>query len=442
MSTRPEIVLYSSLIDTDRLEYLAREGVDMDVIPTATMRPVVDWALKYFFDSGCKQAPSREALELEWGPILEAEEVCLEDPDEEYETAEWALEYLRSQYVYLQWQNWSKKAASDIASAFTSDRVGLFAQHANELGVILRKVTSQSNEAAGSNAIEDALRRYQERVELDGAPQGLLLGLQHLDEHTHGIHAGELAIMAAGPKTGKSWLLALAVLTEWSRGRRSILYTLENSVEMTVDRILCLHAHVSYRAFQRGECSQAELSQIEISRRVLQEYTGDCIAVMPQRGHRTIDAMVRDARMRGVDSLIIDQLTFVEATSTRNKARHEVLRDIMHDLKTEISTGNDKIPCLMAHQINREGVKAADKTGHLEMWMLAESSEVERTADWVFGVYRRPDDRIAEIARLQVLASRREDLNAWMMAYNPGFGIISTTRELVLSNGEPDGPAS
>jgi replicative DNA helicase len=273
--------------------------------------------------------------------------------------------------------------------------VGLFAQHANELGVILRKVTSQSNEAAGSNAIEDALRRYQERVELDGAPQGLLLGLQHLDEHTHGIHAGELAIMAAGPKTGKSWLLALAVLTEWSRGRRSILYTLENSVEMTVDRILCLHAHVSYRAFQRGECSQAELSQIEISRRVLQEYTGDCIAVMPQRGHRTIDAMVRDARMRGVDSLIIDQLTFVEATSTRNKARHEVLRDIMHDLKTEISTGN-----------------------------------------------RRPDDRIAEIARLQVLASRREDLNAWMMAYNPGFGIISTTRELVLSNGEPDGPAS
>lgn len=436
MTTRPEIVLYSSLTDVDRLEYLAREGLDPEVIPTPAMRPVVEWATKYYFESGCKQAPSREALDLEWGGVLEAEEIILDDPDEEIETAEWALGYLRSTYIHLQWQEWSKRAAGDMASAFTDDRVEIFSRHTAELGSILSRIRSQSSEATGQTAFADALRRYEERVALDGAPQGLMLGLDLLDRHTHGIHPGELAVLAAGPKTGKSWVLAKATLNEWRRGRRGILFTLENSVEMTIDRIVCLHARVEYRDWQRGQCSPEDLARVETSRAVLAELTGDMIVVMPPRGQRTVEAMLREAQMRGADSVAIDQLTFVEAATTKAKARHEVVRDIMHDLKTMISTGSYKIPCLLAHQINREGVKAADKTGFLEMYMLAESSEVERTADWVFGLYRSQDDRIAEIAKLQVLAARREDVTAWVLAYNPSLGLMQTTREITLRGEE------
>ena len=431
---RPELVVYSSLIDVERLEYLAREGIDSEIIPTAPMRPVVEWAIAYFFESGCKQAPSLEALTLEWGSVLESEEVVLDELEDETETVEWALGWLRSQHVHLQWQEWSKNAAAQMAQAYTDDRIDLLAQHTAELSVLLGQVRSQASEAKGSSAIEDALRRYQERVALDGAPHGLMLGLELVDLHTHGIHPGELAVMAAGPKTGKSWLLAKAVLTEWTRGRRGMLFTLENSVEMTVDRIVCLHALVDYRDWQRGQCSASQVERVETSRRFLAELTGDMVVTMPAKGHRTADAMVREARMRGADSISIDQLTFIEAVETRNKARHEVVRDIMHDLKTGISTGRDKLPCLLAHQINREGVKAAEKTGHLEMYMLAESSEVERTADWVFGLYRNSEDRIAEIAKVQVLASRREDTNAWLLAYAPATGLIQTMSEYAIAN--------
>lgn len=436
MTSRPEIILYSSLTDVDRLEYLAREGLAPEVIPTVPMRPVVEWAVSYYFESGCKQAPTREALELEWGETLEAEEIVLDDPDDEIETIQWSVGYLRSTYLHLQWQEWSKKAAAEMASSVTGDRVEIFSQHASELAKLLTTIRSHASEAIGHAAIEDALRRYHERAEADGAPQGMMLGLGMLDEHTHGIHPGELAIMAAGPKAGKSWVLAKTVLNEWMNGRRGLLYTLENSVEMTIDRIVCLHARVPYRSWQRGSCTADELARVQTSRDVLAEVLGDMIVIMPPRGQRSVDSMLREARMRGADSISIDQLTFVEAVSTKNKARHEVVRDIMHDLKTGISTGTDKIPCLMAHQINREGVKAADKTGYLEMYMLAESSEVERTADWVFGLYRSRDDRIAEIAKLQVLASRREDVTAWMLAYNPAHGLIQTTREITLGGDE------
>lgn len=433
MSTRPEVVLFSSLIDVERLEYLAREGIAPEVIPNAAMREVVSWAIDYFFESGCKQAPSLEALQLEWGEVLEAEEILLEDAQDEYETIEWALAWLRSNYVHVQWQQWIKQASADMASSYTSDRLDVFAAHAAELGALLTKVRSRKSEAHGMEGIADSIRRYYERMEAQTSAHGLMLGLAHLDQHTFGIHPGELAIMAAGPKTGKSWLLALAALTEWIRGRRTVLFTLENSVEMTTDRIVCLHACVSYRRYQRGELDASERARVESSRDVLTALTGGMSIVMPEPRQRTVEAMVREARMRSADSIIIDQLTFVEAVDTRHKPRNEVLRDIMHDLKAEISTGRDKLSCLMAHQINREGVKSADKTGHLEMWMMADSSEVERTADWAFGLYRRPDDVIAEIARLQVLASRREELNAWMLAYNPGQGLISTVRSLALT---------
>lgn len=432
MTSRPETVLYSSLLDVDRLEYLAREGIDSSIVPTAPMRPVVDWAINYYFESGCKQAPSEDALRLEWGSVLDEEEIVLEPPEDEYETAEWALKYLRSQSIYLGWQQWIKGATEEMANSFTDDRLEIFDKHAAELARMRATVSSRSAEAVGAASLTEALLRYEERRLRDGEPHGMMLGLEHLDAHTNGIHPGELAVMAAGPKTGKSWVLAKAVLNEWRRGRRAILFTLENSVEMTMDRIICLDARVNYRDWQRAQCSEEELRRVEMSRDVLAEANGELIVKMPPRSQRTVETMVREARMRGADSLAIDQLTFIEVVATRGKQRWENVRDIMHDLKTEISTGTDKLPCLLAHQINREGVKAADKTGYLEMYMLAESSEVERTADWVFGLYRSRNDTIAEIATLQVLAARREDVTAWMMRYDPASGLIETHREITL----------
>lgn len=440
MTTRPELVLYSSLTDIDRLEYIATEGIDPEVIPTAVMRPVVEWAIKYYFDSGCKQAPSREALTLEWGEILELAEIELDDPDDEIETAQWALEYLKSTFLNLRWQEWSKKAATEMASAYTGDRIEVFAQHASELGSLAMQVRSTADEASGLRGIESALRRYHERVARDGAPEGLMFGLTHLDEHTNGIHVGELAVLAAGPKTGKSWMLAYAALCEWLRGRRALLYTLENSVDMTWDRIVCMHARVAFRRWQRGQCEPEELLRVESSRAFMEQATaelgGDLIVRMPPKGQRTVESLVRESQMRGAESLLIDQLTFVEATSFKGKARWEIVRDIIHDLKLAISSGSYKVPCLLAHQINRDGVKAADKTGYLEMYMLAESSEVERTADWVFGLYRGQEDRMADAAKLQVLASRREDVLAWMLAYDPSVGLMSTIGETILRGDE------
>lgn len=428
----PEEILYSSLTDPERIDLLAKEGLDPAVIPTESMRPVVDWALTYYFQSGCKQAPSREALLLEWSDVIEESGMELVDPEDEIDTLQWALEHMKSTYLHIQWQEWFRKAAMDMASSSTADRLDVFSRHLIELGELSSRIRSRTSEGWDTDAFDDALRRYHERVMRGGQPQGMMLGLGMLDEHTHGIHDGELAVVAAPPKAGKSYLLDHAVLAERQRGRRVILFTLENSVDMTIDRMVCMIAHVDSRKWQRGKCDESEVRRVEEARDYLNGMPGEMIVLKPPEGQRTVEAMVREAQVRGADSLIIDQLTFVEAPYVKGRPRNETVAHTIRSLKNAISSGVYNIPCLLAHQVNREGQKAAEKTGYLEMYMLAESSEVERTADWVFGLYRGSEDREAGLAKLQVLASRREELNAWRLAYQPGSGVMETIGEITV----------
>ena len=59
------------------------------------------------------------------------------------------------------------------------------------------------------------------------------------------------------------------------------------------------------------------------------------------------------------------------------------------------------------------------------MWHLAESAEIERTADWVFGIYQSEDERQVGRAKFQTLASRRQDLSHFLLAWELGEGNIA-----------------
>jgi hypothetical protein len=84
---------------------------------------------------------------------------------------------------------------------------------------------------------------------------------------------------------------------------------------------------------------------------------------------------------------------------------------------------------LLAHQINREGIKAAEKDGELHMTHLAESAEVERTADWVFGLYQTESHRLAQTASLKILAARRVEPKEWTITWRPASGFVTVLGE-------------
>jgi hypothetical protein len=85
-------------------------------------------------------------------------------------------------------------------------------------------------------------------------------------------------------------------------------------------------------------------------------------------------------------------------------------------------------------QINREGIKNARKTGRHHMEDFAESSEVERSADFVFTAMHNASEGNEDGVLWQKLKGRRvEPLpNAWNMSWRLGVGDIRALNEVTL----------
>lgn len=235
--------------------------------------------------------------------------------------------------------------------------------------------------------------------------------------------------------THNSWLCALTALREWESGKSVVLYTLENSVDMTIDRMACLAQNVQYRNWQHGTCVPEEYERVRQWVESVKNRDVPLKVIQPEPGQRSVEMLVRQAQLLQADSLIIDQLTFLEPEDER-APRHIQIREMTHSLKSMISTGRNKMPCLLAHQINREGVKQADKVGYLEMYHLAEGSEVERTSDWVFGLHRTHKERDELKAKFQTLATRREVERHFMMRWSIDTGFVSVIGEHLLDRKE------
>lgn len=429
-----EQVLYASLTDVEALEQLADTGLDAACIPLEGMRDVVDYAVSYFYRSGRTKAPSRELLTEQWGHRLEQCQVELPEEDVQVDEVFSAIEYLRSQYVHAETQHLLREVAVGMAQAEPQQRVEAVQEAATAFHSLAMSVRDRSTEAEGIQGVNDSLARYEKRAAAPKVLSGMSLGIDAVDQHTLGIHPGEICVWAGGAKAGKSWSATHTAYTEWQRGRETVLFTLENSVTMTYDRLACQLCAVDYRQYQKGECSPTEVDRV---REWLAENETDLRdgfhVISPEMGRRNPGSLIRQAQTFGACSVIIDQLSHIEHPSPNaRRPRHEIVRDIMMELAILVSTGRHPMPLVLNAQINREGMAAAQRAGKLELQHLAESAEIERSASWVFGLMRSETEVAAGMASLQMLASRRMDLKNWRMAWEPWYGVQEALGEVNL----------
>lgn len=434
MSAFAERVLYGHVTNPESLRFILKETVAEEILPTPELKPVMAWAIDYFMASGLTKAPSVAVLRDEFEDVLDDHEIDLEDEPEE--TVEWAVDKLKATYAFRQSQEFVREFASAMADEdLHSGRVELLGQYAGRLTALSNTLESGVYRVEARDGFAESLRNYEARAESRSEIRGMRFGLPAVDAHTHGIHEGELAVLAAPPKTGKSYFVDHVALAEWRAGRRVALVTLENSIEMTYDRIACLANGVDPSAWQRGLCPPSEVEVVRDWVADIQRGDLPPLWVMqPPLGRQNFDSMVAEAMVRGADSLIIDQLTFVEMDASGHKPKTERIGENLHRLKKMISQGRHPLACLLAHQINREGVRQADKVGYLEMHHLADSAEVERTADWVFGMYASRDMQKAHRLTFQTLASRREVTKNWSLIWEIRTGTIASDREITLGN--------
>lgn len=398
------------------------------------MRDIVAWAVDYFYESGMRRAPTREALVLSWGQKIEDAGVTLLPEDEEHNNADWAIEQLNGQYVAWRFQEFLRKYAREMADAPSIQRRDILELALNELGTLAMKLRDGTNQREASEGFIQAFAEYERREEEAESYRGMTFGFKEIDDHTYGIHPGELAVLGAGSKVGKSIFTALVVLNEWSRGRTVVLFTMENSVEMTYNRLVCIKLGIDPERWEEGTCTQDEKHRIEEFINVkLPQLKDKLIVVMPDEHERTPQNLVRTARSLGADSLVIDQLTFMEANDFKLDG-HRAIKSILHSLKAEITSGRNKMPCLLIHQFSREGLAQLKKSSEIEPWMFADGSEVERTADWAIGLHASDDDMAMGAIGFQIIRARRRKRKSWKLLWRPFSKNVRVLQEMSDAN--------
>lgn len=425
-----EEVLLGHLSDADSLNVLSKEGflqaASLATIPTELVRKITGWAIAYYWENGRKVGPSQEAIREVWGAQLDALEIKLWDPHEEIDSIEWAITHLRAQYAVSQSQRLVRKSAAAVSRADPTAKVAAVLEASREWHLLAQSLSSRREESTADLGFEDALLRHEDRRVNGHNTLGMTLGLDLIDKHTFGVHPGELAIFAMTSGGGKSWVAGHTMLEAWKAGRRSVLVTLENDLEMTFDRLCCMYARVDYTRWQRGEANDGEVFRVLEATDQLKQSDHKPVVTMLKPGERDPLSIVRRVHTLGGEELILDQISYVEKViGSKARERHQIVAEEMRELRECIrDDAAGKLPGLVMAQINREGRVAARKTGRYDFEHLGLSTEIENIADFVWAGFQTEDHVALQRAEWQELKFRRGARQDFDMRWRLDVGDI------------------
>lgn len=348
----------------------------------------------YWQDSQCKSVPTAWALKEEFPTYTP-----VDAPEETGYLAEKLRERFMANGMQEIMRTVAPKTLANPAEALKELQAAAFAL--GELSV--RRLTR-------TNLADTVARRREDYQRVKDYPQGLgaPYGLDLLDLHTGGILAGELCVLGARAKTGKTMLGLHAMVTGLKQGYRPIVFSLEMGLKEIEKRIDCLFSGVSYDRLLHGRLSDEELVQLHKGQEELSYLEGIQVE-MPEEGDRSVGALMARARQFGANYVFIDQLTFMEpAQKVQSLKEHHAT--IVKALKVNISRPGQELPVILAHQMRRDDEE-------LTLASFSNATEIEQTADILLGLSRNQDLYNNQAMLCEILGSRRSDHAKFLLAW-------------------------
>lgn len=240
--------------------------------------------------------------------------------------------------------------------------------------------------------------------------RGLATGFRKLDEMLGGgLQNGELIIIAARPRVGKSALLSNIcqyVSTHRHNPHRTDFFSLEMSGESLITRMLCGSSRVDQHKFRAGYLNKDERESLQKS---LHELTESPIRIHDEF-RKTLPGLVRRIRRAVKDGSRLIGIDYAQLMVTGAKAENRNLEisEICRTLK--LLTLELLVPIVLLSQIGR----AAEKRGggmRPQLSDLKDSGTLEESADVVMAIhraeiYKKDDATLQGIAELEILKQR------------------------------------
>ena len=238
---------------------------------------------------------------------------------------------------------------------------------------------------------------------------GLPTGLTDLDALTCGIHAGQLVVLAARPKMGKSALaLQWAAHAAIHAGKGAAIFSLEMTREEIGPRLLGNDARVDGLRLRHGKMLDSDWSKLALSAgRFVNAplYLDDTLTT----SHLEIRSKARRlhaklAKTKTPLGLVV--VDYLQLAGEFGDGREQEIAAIARSLKQMAK--ELQLPVIALSQLNRALEKRPDKRPMLSD--LRESGSIEQDADLVVFIYRdeiyNPESDDKGIAELIIAAHR------------------------------------
>ena len=217
-----------------------------------------------------------------------------------------------------------------------------------------------------------------------GEMVGVPTGFQKLDEMTHGLHPGQLIILAARPAVGKSTLaLDIARNASIRHKKPVIFFSLEMGRAEIAMRLLSAESRIYLQAMRKGNLSDNDWSRIASVRGEINSaplYIDDS----PNMTLVEIRAKCRRLAKRvGLEMIVIDYIQLM-TSGKKVESRQQEVSEFSRALK--LLAKEIGVPVIAISQLNRNSERSENKKPELSH--LRESGSLEQDADVVVLLHR------------------------------------------------------
>jgi replicative DNA helicase len=229
--------------------------------------------------------------------------------------------------------------------------------------------------------IEAASGRTDEMI---GVPTGFL----ELDELTHGLHPGQMVVVAARPAVGKSTLgIDIARAAAIRHKLATAVFSLEMSRTEITMRILSAEATIQLQDLRRGLKNQDQWNKLA---RIMGKISDSPLFIDDSPNMSLMEIRAKCRRLKQQHNLklvIIDYLQLM-TSGKKVESRQQEVAEFSRALK--LLAKELEVPVIAISQLNRGPEQRTDKRP--QMSDLRESGSIEQDADVVILLHRDRSD--------------------------------------------------
>ena len=244
--------------------------------------------------------------------------------------------------------------------------------------------TAKDDYVGVSESIDFAIRDIELAQNRGGGLTGIPTGFTNLDTYTHGLHSGQLVIVAARPSVGKStFALDIARNAAIRNNQATIFFSLEMGRSEIAMRMLSAESGIYLQSMRKGTLTEGDWAKLAAVRGKINDaplYIDDS----PNMSLVEIRAKCRRlAQQVQLKMVVIDYIQLM-SSGKKVESRQQEVSEFSRALKLLSKELN--VPVVALSQLNRQPEQTKDKRPELSH--LRESGSLEQDADVVVLLHR------------------------------------------------------